>query len=133
AGDAGGLRHRGAGGDAHGDHGVVGEDLTGGGVHGHAIGGLAHGGDAGRQSQVDASAALQRGADLAEVGTEGPLHRLLGGLEDGDIDPLRPGGRGDLGADEAGTDHDQAAGGVEGRAEVVRVVPGAEVVDAFTG
>jgi hypothetical protein len=88
-------------------------------------------GHAHAETQVDPVVTVDRGADLTHLAPEGALERHVGGFEDGDVEPELAADRGDLGADEPGTDHDDPAGpGLEPRPHRRRVVEGAQGVDA---
>ncbi len=82
------------------------------------------------QAQVDAVVAVQLAAHHAERLAQAAHERRGQRFEDRDVQAAAPARRRHLGADEAGTDHDDARVVVEPGAQVERVVDGAQHEDA---
>ena len=78
------------------------------------------------RAEVDAVVAVYGRDHVAERGAEAAHHRMRECLRDGDVEPAAAAGGRDLGADEAGADHDDLRVRVELRAERERVVEGPE-------
>ncbi len=89
--------------------------------------------DPGAGDQPDAVAGVQTADDGSELGTE--RQDQWGGrrLDDGDVEAQPVGGRGDLGADEAGADDDEPGAGDEFGPERARIVERAEGVHTGRG
>ena len=86
--------------------------------------------DPGPQPHVDALLDVDVAIDAAHLAAQHPLQRDRVGGDNGDLQSALPRGGGDLGADPAGSDDDDRAAAVEPFAQHVRVIDGAQVVNA---
>ncbi len=81
------------------------------------------------RAQIDAVVAVHGRDHVAQRGTEASHHRVRQCLQDGHVEAPTPACRCDLGADEAGTDHDDLWARVELSPQRQRVVEGPERED----